>query len=146
MKHLYFAYGMNTNLTSMSSRCPNADVLGSAVLFGYRFVFRHHADVELDNESDTQGVLWEIDDNDLANLDSFEGFPTYYLRTRAWVNFNDKWVIAWIYTMQDQDHLSKPSASYVSMCIEGYETNGVSTTQIDQALKEIEYAETHYEY
>jgi gamma-glutamylcyclotransferase (GGCT)/AIG2-like uncharacterized protein YtfP len=144
MKHFYFAYGMNTNLTSMANRCPGAVPLGSAILSGYRFVFRSHADVVLDGQTDTHGVLWEITDDHLDRLDSFEGFPHYYLRCRAWVQHNDDWIIAWVYTMHDQDYVSEPEASYVRMCREGYKENGVSTDQIDQALAEIADETEHY--
>mgnify|MGYP003345597873 CR=1 FL=1 len=90
MKHLYFAYGANTNLDNMSYRCPNADVLGPAQIFGYRLVFRGCADIEMDENGEVNGVLWLISDDDLESLDQFEGFPHYYLRQRVWINYNDE--------------------------------------------------------
>ena len=36
--------------------------------------------------------------------------------------------------MADQEHEQMPDSSYLSMCIEGYEQNGVSTRQIQEAL------------
>lgn len=139
MKHYYFAYGMNTNLDSMAQRCPGAFCLGSSQLEGYKFAFRKHADVELGNPDDkVDGVLWQLDDDDLYSLDVFEGFPNYYLRCKAWVHSDEiGWVKAWIYTMADQDYLSEPSDSYVSMCREGYIQNRVSTKQIDEALEKL---------
>jgi gamma-glutamylcyclotransferase (GGCT)/AIG2-like uncharacterized protein YtfP len=136
MKHLYFAYGMNTNLDSMDQRCPGARVLGAARLEGYRFVFRQHADVELEYGSDVMGVLWEIDDDHLYSLDAFEGFPNYYIRSRAWVEHGGEWHVAWVYQMADQSYLVKPANGYVSMCMEGYQQNGVDTHQIINALVE----------
>lgn len=138
--HYYFAFGANTNLDSMAHRCPGARCLGSGYLEGYRFVFRQHADVELGNpDDDVQGVVWMIDDDHLASLDMFEGFPHYYLRCKAWVHSNEiGWVKAWIYTMADQDYSAEPSESYVSMCREGYLQNSVSTKQIDEALAKLE--------
>jgi gamma-glutamylcyclotransferase (GGCT)/AIG2-like uncharacterized protein YtfP len=146
MKHYYFAYGMNTNLDSMSTRCLTAQVMGPARLEGYRFAFRGHADVELDYASDVHGVLWQIDDEDLESLDMFEGFPHYYIRSRAWVEQDGEWYVAWVYQMNDQSRVSPPSLSYVHMCMEGYQQNGVSTTQIEDALAEtmiIEGTRTH---
>ena len=134
MTHYYFAYGMNTNLDSMAHRCPTATVMGAARLEGYRFVFRQHADVELDYGSSVEGVLWEITDDDLESLDAFEGFPTYYIRSRAWVEHEGKWYVAWVYQMADQSYDCKPNLSYVHMCMEGYQQNGVSTLQIESAL------------
>ena len=85
MKHLYFAYGSNTHLKQMEQRCPGAVNLGPAYLQDYRLVFRIHADIELCEHSTVAGVLWEIDDNHLASLDRYEGFPAYYLRHRVFV-------------------------------------------------------------
>lgn len=136
MRHYYFAYGMNTNLDSMASRCPNAELLGAARLEGYRFVFRRHADVELCYDDDVVGVLWSVDDNDLDNLDALEGFPTYYIRSRAWVEHDGRWYVAWIYQMQDQSYLSNPALSYVQMCREGYQQNNIDSSQIELALKD----------
>ncbi len=135
MKHYYFAYGMNTNLDSMSNRCPAAELLGPARLDGYRFVFRRHADVELSYNDSVDGVLWSIDDDDLDSLDVLEGFPNYYIRSRAWVEHNDRWYIAWVYQMQDQSYLCEPSPSYVEMCLEGYSQNNVNNRQILDLLE-----------
>ena len=139
MKHYYFAYGMNTNLDSMAQRCPRALCLGAGQLEGYKFAFRLHADVELGDPSDqVEGVVWQLSEDDLDSLDAFEGFPTYYLRCKAWVHSNEiGWVKAWIYTMADQDYLAEPRESYVRMCREGYEQNRVSTKQIDEALEKV---------
>jgi len=139
MKHYYFAYGMNTNLDSMAQRCPGALCLGAGQLEGYKFAFRQHADVELAGPDDqVDGVVWQLEDHDLDSLDSFEGFPNYYLRCKAWVYSNEVgWIKAWIYTMADQDYLAEPAGSYVSMCRAGYLQNRVSTKQIDEALEKL---------
>jgi len=137
--HYYFAYGANTNLDSMAQRCPGARSIGSGQLEGYKFVFRQHADVELANPGDqVDGVVWMIDDDHLYSLDSFEGFPNYYLRCKAWVHSDEVgWVKAWIYTMADQEYAAEPAESYVRMCREGYLQNRVSTRQIDEALEQL---------
>ena len=137
MKHYYFAYGMNTNLSSMASRCPGAELIGPARLEGYRFVFRQHADVELEYGSSVAGVLWELDDDHMDSLDMLEGFPNYYIRSRAWVEHESEWYVAWVYQMQDQSYLAQPSNGYVTMCMEGYRENGVDTHQIHEALEQV---------
>mgnify|MGYP003338616980 CR=1 FL=1 len=146
MTHFYFAYGMNTNLDSMASRCPTAQIMGAASLEGYRFLFRRHADVELDYGSSVEGVLWEITDEDLDNLDILEGFPSYYIRSRAWVEYNNKWYVAWVYQMADQSYQDQPSWGYVDMCREGYEQNGVNTRQIDEALEHLKVNDEAVDY
>ena len=37
---LYFAYGSNMNLNQMAFRCPDAEVVESVRLEGYRLAFR----------------------------------------------------------------------------------------------------------
>jgi gamma-glutamylcyclotransferase (GGCT)/AIG2-like uncharacterized protein YtfP len=140
MTHYYFAYGANTNLDSMAIRCPNSRSVGMGQLEGYKFSFRLHADVELGNVTDrVDGVVWEVDDYDLDSLDSFEGFPTYYLRTKVWVHCNEiGWVKAWIYFMSNQDYVQHPRSSYLQLCLTGYEQNNVDTSQIYKALHEID--------
>jgi gamma-glutamylcyclotransferase (GGCT)/AIG2-like uncharacterized protein YtfP len=134
VRHLYFGYGMNTNRDQMASRCPDSKLIGAAILPGYKFVFRGHADVELDWESQVEGVLWEVSDNDLIALDRLEGFPSYYLRQRAWVESQDGYGVAWVYMMNDQDYISNPSKSYYDLCFEGYTQHGVPTEQLTKAL------------
>lgn len=142
----YFAYGANTNLDSMSRRCPTAICLGAGVLEGYKFTFRKHADVELANPNDqVNGVVWQLTDCDLDSLDAFEGFPNYYLRCKVWVYSNEiGWIKAWVYTMEDQDYHAEPDEFYVSMCREGYEENNISTRQIDEALERIQNEQVNY--
>lgn len=143
MKHYYFAYGMNTNLTQMDHRCPGAIDIGPARLEGYKLVFRRHADVELEYGSDVNGLLWEITDEHLRSLDEFEGFPQYYIRSRAWVQHDGKWYVAWIYQMTDQTYLDEPSNFYLSSCIEGYEQNGIDVSQLHSALEESKYYDSY---
>ena len=143
-RHFYFGYGMNTNISGMATRCPDAVCLGAAVLPGYRFVFRGHADVELDEDCYADGVLWQISNTDLQALDRLEVFPSYYLRHRAWVETSDgDRVSAWIYTMADQSYEWEPGEQYLQCCLEGYRDNGVPTVQITDAL---EYVKTAPKY
>lgn len=135
---LYFAYGMNTHPEQMAARCPGSLSLGAAVLPGYRFVFRNHADIELAEDNQVDGVLWRISDDHIAALDVLEGFPDYYLRQRAWVIDNNlNRCVAWVYTMDRQDYLSDPSTGYLQLCTEGYNAHGVDTYQLTDALNSV---------
>jgi gamma-glutamylcyclotransferase (GGCT)/AIG2-like uncharacterized protein YtfP len=149
LRHLYFGYGMNTNISGMATRCPGAVSLGPATLPDYRFAFRSHADVELEKGCWVDGVLWEISDVHLKSLDRLEGFPTYYLRHKAFVLHDDELRAAWIYTMADQTYELPPGESYLRCCIEGYESHGVPTDQIREALRyaeavEVEMDQSYY--
>jgi gamma-glutamylcyclotransferase (GGCT)/AIG2-like uncharacterized protein YtfP len=141
LRHLYFGYGMNTNIQGMASRCPGAVSLGPATLPNYRFTFRTHADVQLEADCWVDGVLWEINDVHLKSLDRLEGFPSYYLRHKAFVEHEGEQKVAWIYTMADQTYEAAPGESYLRCCIEGYESHGVPTDQIKDALRYVEAVE-----
>lgn len=131
-KILYFAYGMNTNLHSMASRCPKAKSLGYAILEDYRFRFAHHADVVPDLYNRVDGVLWELTEDCLRSLDRLEGYPFYYDRKLVTVESADTAIKhqAWVYYMQPGHADSDPSDSYVEMLLEGYTDHNVPTKQI----------------
>jgi len=130
----YFGYGLNTNLDSMSGRCPTAECLGPAWIDDYEFVFRTHADISESPGGICYGVLWDISKSDLRALDRLEGFPYYYTRFRVRVNLGDRFVYAITYQMTDQSYLQHPGSSYLEMVREGYTQNGVPTEQIDRAI------------
>jgi gamma-glutamylcyclotransferase (GGCT)/AIG2-like uncharacterized protein YtfP len=138
----YFAYGMNTNLDQMASRCPGAVSLGAAWINDYEFVFRTHADIAKSPGSICYGVLWDIDSAHLKSLDALEGYPYYYTRFRVRVNLGDRFVYALTYQMTDQSYIQEPGRGYLDMVTEGYEQNGVPTAQIDRAINMICYSLT----
>ncbi len=77
---LYFAYGSNMESAQMALRVPDARVLGRARLRGYRFACNKigrdgsaKANVESCDGLEVWGVLFEISDGDLSDLDRFEG-------------------------------------------------------------------------
>jgi gamma-glutamylcyclotransferase (GGCT)/AIG2-like uncharacterized protein YtfP len=63
-------------------RCPSARFLGIAVLLGHRLAFSRYsrkrecgvADAVESEGSELWGVVYEIDDQDIGNLDKNEGF------------------------------------------------------------------------
>jgi gamma-glutamylcyclotransferase (GGCT)/AIG2-like uncharacterized protein YtfP len=136
----YFAYGMNTNLAEMASRCPGAVNLGPAQIEGYEFVFRTHADIAAKKGAVCQGVLWEIDDDNLDALDMLEGYPTYYTRFSVAVTTTEGTATTLIYQMNNQQSIKMPYISYLDMVTEGYQENNISCDQLEQALLQIDLA------
>lgn len=130
----YFAYGMNTNLASMASRCPTARSLGSAILPNHEFRFATHADILDNDEMDCYGVLWEITRNDLRSLDALEGYPFYYDRKVVEVRHNGRIVRALTYFMNAGNPDALPAQGYYDMVKEGYLEHGVPVAQLDEAV------------
>jgi gamma-glutamylcyclotransferase (GGCT)/AIG2-like uncharacterized protein YtfP len=132
---LYFGYGLNTNASSMASRCPDAVSLGYAKLLDHKFRFAGPADVVPNHGTIVHGVLWDITTECLQALDILEGYPYFYDREPKRVIFRDKEVSALVYYMTPGHHESSPSPSYYEHLIEGYHVHGVPTSQLKRAAR-----------
>ena len=76
LEELYFAYGSNLNLGQMAVRCPQAGVVGKAVLEGYELAFRRGVLTILPKEGGrVNGLLWRVNAWDELTLDRYEGYP-----------------------------------------------------------------------
>ena len=74
----YLAYGSNLSLERMKSRCPDAVVLGTAVIPGYRLLFKKsktgsYATIEQDANCCVPALVYKISELDEALLDRCEG-------------------------------------------------------------------------
>ena len=135
----YFSYGMNTNLGSMSMRCPKAQSLGAAVLPHYEFEFKSFATVSPKMNSKVNGVLWEITPECERALDRLEGYPLDYGKINVWVEHEGNMVPCMTYLMYPEEEFNYPSQSYVTMLEEGYSQHGISTDQINRALMDLDH-------
>lgn len=72
LEELYFAYGSNLNLGQMAVRCPQAGVVGKAVLEGYELAFRRGVLTILPKEGGrVNGLLWRVNAWDELTLDRY---------------------------------------------------------------------------
>ena len=79
---LYFAYGSNLDWAQMKQRCPLAKFVCRAKLPAHRLAFTLKsamrdcgvADVLPDQTKDVWGVVYELPDSELKNLDKKEGY------------------------------------------------------------------------
>lgn len=131
---LYFAYGMNTNPVEMALRCPGARSLGHAQLVNHSFRFAQHADVEPCEGSYVNGVLWEINEQNLQALDTLEGYPYYYNRVVATVMHESRAYHSLVYRMQPGHEISEPTLGYYRLVTAGYRAHGVPTEQLENSL------------
>lgn len=134
----YFGYGINTNIDCMAQRVPQGRCLGAAYLDNYLFRFAYHADIVPRLGGRVDGVLWEIDQNGMDELDLFESYPTYYDRISVDVISRGQIVPAWIYVMQPGHDIAHPSSEYLAAVTEGYTENQVPLDQIQAALIVVE--------
>jgi gamma-glutamylcyclotransferase (GGCT)/AIG2-like uncharacterized protein YtfP len=79
---LYFAYGSNMDAGQMKERCPSATFVCRAKLPAHRLAFTLKsverecgvADVVRDDTKDVWGVVYELPENELRDLDKDESF------------------------------------------------------------------------
>nr|DAJ99864.1 MAG TPA: hypothetical protein [Caudoviricetes sp.] len=137
---IYAAYGSNTNIKQMRSRCPSAKIIGVAKLNGYKLLFRRGYLTLLKSDGDVLDVLlWDIDENDLKYLDMYEGYPTLYYRKSLGVTIDNEMVMAIFYIMCEQyiSDVTRVSPRYKCICAKGYIENGMCLKQFDEALDEV---------
>lgn len=131
MKHYLFTYGMLTNSNVMDQR---AELVGAAELENWTFELLTFANVRPEFDETAHGVLWEINDEVLAQCDRREGHPSLYTRVRAPVMVNGQEYLAWVYTLTDSGRsaylFSSASDHYVDTVLEGYRQHGVNPTQV----------------
>lgn len=140
----YFAYGSNMNLDQMAHRCPDAEVIGTVRLEGYRLSFAGGSGVATilpETGSHVDGVLWEISEADERQLDVYEGFPRLY--GKETVTVKDKAgrehsVMAYTMNAPYRDRQAMPSIPYLYGIVEGCTQNGMDTDHVFDALKRTE--------
>jgi hypothetical protein len=140
---LYLAYGMNTNIDQMASRCPGSISIGRVDIPDYRLVFRGVADVEESYGDVLQTVMWDITPSCEAALDILEGYPHFYTKVYLDVTFGRKTYQAMMYKMVGERlDYSHPSYGYQHMLEEGYQDHGLDLEQIYNAQGFINYDDT----
>jgi hypothetical protein len=139
MKRYYFAYGMNTNIGEMASRCPKAINLGRCTLTGFELKFRLHADIDEVVGSEMEGVLWDITEECEQALDRLEGYPFYYDKVEVVVIpdttvDNNTHICAMAYIMDTKGAEEAPSTGYEDCLIEGYTANGLDVERLTKKV------------
>ena len=139
-RRLYIAYGSNLSVDQMAFRCPEARIVGKAILKGWKLVFRTHADIEPCEGSEIPVLVWEINPLDERSLDRYEGYPFYYIKKDLEVAMSDtgETVTAMAYVMTRGRKASVPPAKhYYDVIAEGYDRFGFDKAVLEKALKEV---------
>jgi gamma-glutamylcyclotransferase (GGCT)/AIG2-like uncharacterized protein YtfP len=97
---LYFAYGSNLCESRMKQRCPSARFRCRALLKHHCLAFTRTsktgngtADVLPSIDSDVWGVVYDIDDSELPQLDRAEGYHPGRLGTCSYIRFGGAYVL-----------------------------------------------------
>lgn len=139
-RKLYVAYGSNLSVEQMAFRCPEAKIVGKAILKDWKLVFRTHADIEPCVGSSVPVLVWEINPLDERNLDRYEGYPFYYIKKNLEVKRTDtgEKVKAMVYVMAKGRKASvPPTKHYYDLIAEGYDRFGFDKSVLERALVEV---------
>lgn len=129
-KRYYLAYGSNLNLRQMSYRCPDAEVVGTAEIKNYRLLFKgsktgSYLTIERMMGACVPVAVWAVSDCDEANLDTYEGCPSFYYKKTMtlpikWKDGTIKTLETFVYIMHEDRPFGIPTECYVNACEEGY--------------------------
>lgn len=126
----YVAYGSNLNINQMAHRCPDAKIVGTAEIKDYRLKFKgsmtgSYLTIEKEKGCSVPVAVWDVSEADIASLDRYEGFPTFYYKKRMILPCSDgKRHRCFVYIMHEERRLGIPYKWYVEGCAEGYRTFG----------------------
>ena len=132
---LYFAYGSNMHPGQMQKRCPGCTVVAPARLKDHRLVFSRVwapwggggvADIQPAVGGVVEGVVWEITEAHREALDTYEEYPTAYIRKDVVVEtFDERTLAAFAYFARPVGSY-QPSRRYLRQIIEGARAHGLS--------------------
>lgn len=142
-----FAYGVNTNIDHLRSRCPEwAPRFEPATLSGYRMRFdkaypgagTSFCNIHLDPDSTVFGVLLWLDRDSFRRVDRFEGFPIHYHRELVVANdVNGTEVLAWAYVSGHTDRALAPSRHYLEAVLAGLRERQAPEAYLSEVLATI---------
>lgn len=96
----YFAYGSNMDPLWLRKRGVFIYGMRPAILWGWRLAFNKQAvdnpsegfaNIIPDELSRVEGIMYEVEEDDLRKLDVFEGYPVHYQKRFLTVNLYGGW-------------------------------------------------------
>ena len=143
---LYFAYGSNINLRQMAVRCPDAQVVESAVLENYELLFRGNdrdygvATIRPKEGCQVHGLLWKITPECERSLDLYEGYPHLYEKQKiSLTTKSGQQISAMVYVMtrEKEREPSMHTRGYFSGMMEGFQQNGLPVKSLEKAISKL---------
>ena len=140
MGKLYIAYGSNLNLAQMAARCPSASIYAAGLLNNWELIYRgtqtnSHATIRRKKGSFVPVLVWEIQPQDEARLDIYEGYPRYYFKQNVMVDINGKKKKAMVYIMDKRQLPGRPSPQYIRTIRQGYLDNSFDMGYFEESLE-----------
>jgi len=144
---LYIAYGSNLNREQMLRRCPDAVIVGTAVLKDHQMLFRKsgtgfYLTVEPKKGRCVPVGIWSVTSDDETRLDGYEGYPVCYYKKEVTLDvLNPKTGKSrrrhcFLYAMYANRPIGIPSQRYMETCRKGYRDFGFNLRTLNRAYLE----------
>jgi len=134
MARLYIAYGSNMNVEQMAVRCPTAKLVGKTMMKNWRLLFCSVATIERHKGSKVPILVWDLQPEDEAALDIYEGYPRLYRKETVRIPIRGRKMSVMVYIM-NSNRLSPPNASYLETIRDGYKVADFDIRILDEAVK-----------
>ena len=131
----YFAYGSNLNRKQMLERCPGSKPGFVATLHNYKLIFVGWsrkwrggvATIKRFSGERVAGVVYDISESCLRQLDRYEGYPDTYDRLKVTIFDEDGEPIEAItYIKSGRLEETPPSKEYLAIIQQGYRDWGIA--------------------
>jgi len=133
-KKYYIAYGSNTFTEQMKRRCPDSEIVGTAMLENFELEFRGAATVVPRQNARTPVLVWEISELDEIRLDVCEGVHNdVYRKESQEIEINGKKISGMLY-VKNGGEVSPPKNSYAQRMLQGYAQHGMDAEYINDAI------------
>lgn len=131
----YLAYGANLDVNTMARRCPNAELLWTGYLDGWRLMFKgempnSYATIEKWEGYKVPYALWSLTEADEKALDRYEGYPNHYLK--GTLEFEG--VEAMYYYKHPEQPTRPPNMHYYEAIEKAYDYHGFDKTILGAAM------------
>jgi hypothetical protein len=142
MSKIYIAYGSNMDLNQMAFRCPDAKLIGTGVVNGYRLLYKGsltgaYATIERCVGRKVPVLVWEVSAADEARLDRYEGFPHFYYKRDLPIRMDDGAQLRGMaYIMHENRELGVPSAFYYNVLSRAYTKFHLDRHVLERSLSE----------
>ncbi|WP_164997151.1 gamma-glutamylcyclotransferase family protein [Clostridium minihomine] len=134
-KKIYIAYGSNMNKKQMQNRCPDAEMVGVAELPNYQLQFRRVLTVVPCPGSSVPVTVWRISTKDEANLDVYEGYPSFYRKEQLFIPFSDGSAHSGMIYLMNGGFIAPPSVHYFNIVEQGYRDFDLNISPLTEALQ-----------
>ena len=146
MSRYYLSYGSNLIISQMRMRCPEARIVGTAVIENYHLLYKGsktgaYLTIEKAPNGKVPVAVWKVSEADEAALDRYEGFPTFYYKKDFKITMDGAvegykvGLDAFAYIMHEERPHGIPMDFYVRGCEEGYDTFGFDKRILRNAYK-----------